>query len=177
MKMKKICVNKGILIYYGNPAGYRQDGKIVLDPIFVKEDILRYIHEQENAEVEVRAGVYDRLIQGERLSENPVKYMERRIRIYQLKQDVPIMMKFVSLKVREERGYGTPCREEYVLVYEAETQNFDLEEVWETYGKKIPEHFNGRALAISDVIEFCDGKNSRFFYVQPDSYAEISFLT
>ena len=44
-----------------------------------------------------------------------------------------------------------------------EIENYSLEEVWEKYGRRVPEGFQGHALSISDVIEFADGENSRFF--------------
>ncbi len=38
--MKNIYFRDGILIYYGNPAGYLSEGKVVLDSIFDKEEII-----------------------------------------------------------------------------------------------------------------------------------------
>lgn len=99
----------------------------------------------------------------------------RRLRIYQLGQDSPIMMRFISLAERKKRGYDRPRREEYVRVYEGEIENYSLEEVWEKYGRRVPEGFQGHALSISDVIEFADGENSRFFYIEPSGYEEIRF--
>lgn len=73
------------------------------------------------------------------------------------------------------RGHDRPRREEYVRVYEGEIENYSLEEVWEKYGRRVPEGFQGHALSISDVIEFADGENSRFFYIEPSGYEEIRF--
>ena len=121
--------------------------------------------------------VYDRLSEGGGVKETAeVSIGEgRRLRIYQLGQDSPIMMRFISLAERKKRGYDRPRREEYVRVYEGEIENYSLEEVWEKYGRRVPEGFQGHALSISDVIEFADGEASRFFYVEPSGYEEIRF--
>ena len=173
--MAKIFMRDGILMYYGNPAGYLLDGKVILDSLFEKEDLLRYIKEQEKAEVEIREGVYDRLLIGGDVQETEYPKEGRRLRIYQLKQDSPIMMRFISLAERKKRGYGEPQKDEYALVYEGEIDRFDLENVWERFGRRLPDDFNGHALSISDVVAFSEGSDSRFFYVEPSGFAEIEF--
>lgn len=45
--MKNIYFRDGILIYYGNPAGYLSEGKVVLDSIFDKEEIIAFLSEKE----------------------------------------------------------------------------------------------------------------------------------
>ena len=127
-------------------------------------------------EVEIRAGVYDRLSEGKGMEEAAVKHGERRIRIYQLKQSSPILMRFISLAEREKRGFGKPQADEYALIYEGETDTFSLEEVWEKFGRRIPKDFEGHSLSISDVVEFKEDKESRFFYVEPGGFSEVSFV-
>ena len=173
--MKNIYFRDGILIYYGNPAGYLSEGKVVLDSIFDKEEIIAFLSEKEKLAVEIRSGVYDRLSEGGGMEMTVEAAKGRRLRIYQLGQDSPIMMRFISLAERKKRGYDRPRREEYVRVYEGEIENYSLEEVWEKYGRRVPEGFQGHALSISDVVEFADGEVSRFFYVEPSGYEEIRF--
>ena len=43
--MKNIFFRDGILIYYGNPAGYLSEGKVVLDSILDKEEIITFMSE------------------------------------------------------------------------------------------------------------------------------------
>ncbi len=173
--MRNIYFQDGVLFYYGNPAGYLQGRTVVLDSLFHKAELVRYIREKELAEVEVREGVYDRLSEGgvDLRPESPGT--ERQLRIYQLGQDSPLMMRFVSLAERKKRGYEQPQKSEYVLVYEGETEKFDLEAVWEKFGRRAPSDSAGHALSISDVVEFADGDTSRFFYVEPAGYEEIDF--
>ncbi len=185
--MKKISFHNGVLIYYGNPAGYLQDGKVILDSLFYKEELVRWLKEKEQAEVEIREGVYDRLAAGGGMEtagppkEGKEVYAARSIRIYQLKQGSPIMMRFISLAERKKRGFGYPQRSEYALVYEGEVEKFDLEEVWEKFGRRLPaefmrgEDFKGHALSISDVVELAEEDDSRFFYVEPSGFEEIMF--
>lgn len=170
--MKKIFYHNGILYYYSNPAGYRMGETLILDSIFAKEDLIAYLSETEKLSVKIRDGVYDRLSEGGGVvADNG----EKRIRIYQLKQDSPILMRFVSLAERKRRGFNQPQMQEYVLVYEGEVEDFQLEDVWEKFGRKVPDDFKGHALSISDVVEFSDGEASLFFYVEPKGFANIEF--
>ena len=175
--MKRIYVQNGIVFYYGNPAGYLGDGKAVIDCMFQKEELVSFVKELGFLEHVFREGVYDRLSEGGGVKETAETSIGegRRLRIYQLGQDSPIMMRFISLAERKKRGYDRPRREEYVRVYEGEIENYSLEEVWEKYGRRVPEGFQGHALSISDVVEFADGENSRFFYIEPSGYEEIRF--
>ena len=173
--MKELYFNNGVLMYYGNPAGYLADGKVVLDSIFEKEEIISYLSEKEKLAVEVRPGVYDRLAAGGGIEETGKENTERKVRIYQLKQGCPIMMRFVSLAEREKRGFGKPQADEYDLVYEKEVETFNLDAVWEQFNREPPVDFTGHALSISDVVGFSDEGESRFFYVEPMGFAEVSF--
>lgn len=173
--MKNIYFCDGILIYYGNPAGYLSEEKVVLDSIFDKEEIITYLSEKERKAVEIRSGVYDRLSEGGGMEVTVEAAKGRRIRIYQLKQSSPFMMRFVSLAEREKRGFKEPQPEEYVLVYEGEVDTFSLEDVWEKFGRRVPKDFEGHALSISDVVEFSEEEASRFFYVEPKGFSEIAF--
>ena len=172
--MKQIFFRNGILIYYGNPAGYLSDGKVILDSLFEREELLLYIKEKEQAEVEIREGIYDRLSEGGEIEKTEYHGEERRLLIYQLGQDSPIMMRFISLAERKKRGYGEPQRKEYDLVHEERIDKFDLEDVWERFGRGMPDGFTGHALSISDVVAFTEGNASRFFYVEPSGFAEIT---
>ena len=189
--MKNIFFRDGILIYYGNPAGYLSEGKVVLDSIFDKEEIIAFLSEKEKLAVEIRSGVYDRLSEGGGMEMTVEASKGRRIRIYQLKQDSigegrrlriyqlgqdsPIMMRFISLAEREKRGFEKPQQKEYALVYEGEVDTFSLEDVWEKFGRRVPRDFEGHALSISDVVEFSEEEVSRYFYVEPKGFAEITF--
>ena len=111
--MKRIYVQNGIVFFYGNPAGYLGDGKAVIDCMFQKEELVSFVKELGFLEHVFREGVYDRLSEGGGVKETAeVSIGEgRRLRIYQLGQDSPIMMRFISLAERKKRGYDRPRRE------------------------------------------------------------------
>lgn len=173
--MRNIYSSNGVLYYYGNPAGCLMQGKAVVDPLFYKDDLRQYLEEKEGLTVEVREGIYDRLMKGGDAGEEGIPETGRQVRIYQLSQDSPLMMRYISLTEREKRGFGTPQRSEYRLAYEGEVDGFDLEAVWEKFGNRVPKGFAGHALSISDIVEFTDGNASRRFYVEPRGFAEINF--
>lgn len=173
--MKNIYFRNGVLIYYGNPAGYLLEGTVILDSLFEKEELIRYIKGNIQAEVEIREGVYDRLPEGGGDFQEEIPREGRRLKIYQLSQESPIMMRFVSLAERKKRGYEQPRKSEYILAYEGEIEKFDLDAVWEKFGRRTSADFIGHALSISDVVEFVDGDARRFFYVEPAGFEEIEF--
>lgn len=109
--MKRIYVQNGIVFYYGNPAGYLGDGTAVIDCMFQKEELVSFVKEQFLVEPVFREGVYDRLSEGGGVKETAeVSIGEgRRLRIYQLGQDSPIMMRFISLAERKKRGHDIPA--------------------------------------------------------------------
>ena len=106
--MKNIYFRDGILIYFGKTAGYLSEGKVVLDSIFDKEEIIAFLSEKEKLAVEIRSGVYDRLSEGGGMEMTVEASKGRRIRIYQLEQDSPFMMRFIRLAEREKRGLEKP---------------------------------------------------------------------
>ncbi len=172
--MKKIDICEGILIYYGNPAGYLSGKKVILDSLFAKEEIMAYLSNEKGLAVEIGQGIYDQLSEGREVEVLKTGGKERRVKIYQLKQDSPIMVRFISLAERKRRGFEAPQPYEYFLVYEEAVKDFSLEDIWERFGKRVPEGFVGRTLSISDVVEFMHGEESRFFYVEPDGFAEVT---
>lgn len=60
--MRNIRMEKDIILYYGNPAGYVNGGKAVVDPIFQSEELNAFLSRQKGiGEVKWTDGVYDRL--------------------------------------------------------------------------------------------------------------------
>ena len=137
--MKNIFFRDGILIYYGNPAGYLSEGKVVLDSIFDKEEIIAFLSEKEKLAVEIRSGVYDRLSEGGGMEMTVEASKGRRIRIYQLKQDSPFMMRFISLAEREKRGFEKPQQRSMRLF----TRERWIPSVWKMSGRSLAEGCKG----------------------------------
>ena len=153
----------------------RSNGDRIPVILGMREEIIDFLSEKEKLAVEIRSGVYDRLSEGGGMEMTVEASKGRRIRIYQLEQDSPFMMRFISLAEREKRGFEKPQQKEYALVYEGEVDTFSLEDVWEKFGRRVPRDFEGHALSISDVVEFSEEEVSRYFYVEPKGFAEITF--
>lgn len=120
--MKQVYFREGVLMYYGNPAGYLLEEKAVIDSMFDKKELRDYLKSVEKLDVVVKEGIYDRL---SRKGITPRELESVKdcvlLRIHQLKKDTPILLRFISLAEREKRGYGKPAEAEYETVYEAET--------------------------------------------------------
>lgn len=136
---EKHIFRDGILIYYGNPAGYLSEGKVVLDSIFDKEEIIAFLSEKEKLAVEIRSGVYDRLSEGGGMEMTVEASKGRRIRIYQLKQDSPFMMRFISLAEREKRGFENHSKRSMRLF----TRERWIPSVWKMSGRSLAEGCKG----------------------------------
>lgn len=77
---------------------------------FDKEEIIDFLSEKEKLAVEIRSGVYDRLSEGGGMEMTVEASKGRRIRIYQLEQDSPFMMRFISLAEREREALKTTAK-------------------------------------------------------------------
>lgn len=65
--MRNIRMEKEIILYYGNPAGYVIGGKAVVDPLFESEKLNDFLSRQKDiGEVKWTDGVYDRLVNGQK---------------------------------------------------------------------------------------------------------------
>ncbi len=179
--MKKIYFRNNVLIYFGNPVGYRAEDKIIIDTMFDREDLKIYLLEKEGLEVVVKEGVYDRLsnqtpemMAGDTAVEGGGEEcsMHLELRIYQIKPDRPVLVRFISLEERERRGFGKPERWEYDQIYEGEVPSLDLEKIWDEFSRK---ELAGHSLSISDVVELADDGESRFFYIDRTCFKEIDF--
>lgn len=59
--MKRIDIVNGILYYYGNPAGCVSGETAILDTMFQKEELIRFLTEKGIENPVFRGGVYDQL--------------------------------------------------------------------------------------------------------------------
>ena len=59
--MKRIDIVDGILYYYGNPAGCVSGETAILDTMFQKEELIRFLTEKGIENPVFRGGVYDQL--------------------------------------------------------------------------------------------------------------------
>lgn len=168
--MGGIRIQRGRILYYGSPVGYVEGGRATVDPLFQREELLRYLAEQKLEACWV-SGVYERLT-SDAVDDGTIS-VPLSCRIYQLRREADIRMKFIRLAELRKR-FGEPDPKQYRLVYDGQTATRDLESIYEGFQQKPPEK-DGRFLAMSDVIELSDGSESDFYYVDQFEFQKILF--
>jgi len=173
--MNGIQIKNNCILFYGNTAGYIENGKAVVDPMFQCEELTDYLVEKQKLEVRWTDGVFDRMANGKPDLDGNTPILKE-CRIYQLKPDVDAMMKFIGYDELLER-FGEPNLENYSAVYDGQLETNDLEAIYEKFNLHHPTGFQGHSLSMSDVVELYDSSGSTFHYVDRFGFKEISFKT
>lgn len=170
--MRSIDLRNGRLLYYGSAVGYRDGDGVVADPMFRREDLEGWL-DHRNLTVRWVDGVYDRLASGQGPEKDgpPLKSL----RIWQLRSDTPIEMRFVGLERMREQ-YGGPDPALYRTAYDGQVGSNDLESIWSAFCRKTPAGAD-HPLAISDVVELYDESGSDFYYVDRTQLVPVDFGT
>ena len=174
--MKGIEIRSGFVYYYGNPAGYTDDqGAAVMDNIFRSRELENWFNKRGFIP-EWKDGVYDRLSSGGgsvQMGEPPVPL--KSCRIWQLRPDVDVMMKFISYAEMAEQ-FGEPNPENYTLVFDGQIETNDLETIWTKFNARHPPGYSGHSLSMSDVVELYDHNSCEFHYVDRFGFRQIDFV-
>lgn len=168
-----IRIQKDVIVYYDNAAGYLTGRKAVVDPMFASAELDQFLKRQERIdEVLWKYGVFEQLSLGQRdsLAAEPLKSC----RIWQLKPDTDIMMRFISLEEMTDR-FGKPDADNYQLVYDGAVSTNELEGIYEQFIMNHPPGYEGHLLSISDVVELYNESGSAFFYCDRIGFKEITF--
>ncbi len=65
--MRGIRMEKDIILYYGNAAGYLSNGRAVVDPLFESPELNDFLEKQKDvSEVKWVDGVFDRISNGQK---------------------------------------------------------------------------------------------------------------
>ncbi len=171
--MGRISIENGRIRYFGNTAGYIAGKRAVVDPIFSSEKLQAFLNRQNDVEeVEWREGVYERLADGPLDSEAPIF---KNVRIWQLRPEVEVSMKFISLNRMLER-FGEPKQENYQVAFDGEMNTNNLEEIYNRFHTgHLPDGYRGHAIAVSDVIELYGEGGREFHYVDERGFQAVSF--
>lgn len=171
--MKSINITKeGILEYYGNRVGYVKNDTAFVDEMFKKADIADFLGKENGFKIEWQKDIYDRLIKGEIM--NPEQIALKNCRLYQLKANTNVRMRFIGYKELKERGFKEPNVADYKVVYDGNVGTNDLEGIYDRFdGPNKPEGFTEGGIYISDVIELYDENSSEFYYVNPTSFEKL----
>ena len=167
--MRSVEIRNGRLFYYGSAVGYLEGDGLTADPMFRREDLERWL-ERKNLPVRWVDGVYDRLANGEAIQNaQPLKSL----RIWQLKPDTPIEMRFIGLD-RMAREFDGPNPSQYRIAYDGQAESQELEDIWNKFCRRtLPG--GDHPLAISDVIELYDVDGSAFYYVDKREIVSVDF--
>ncbi len=171
--MRNIRMEKDIILYYGNPAGYVSGGKAVVDPLFESEELNAFLRSQkEIGEVKWTDGVYDRLVNGQRDTQEltPLK----NYCVSPLKPESDLKMRFSSLS-DFCKSFGEPKMSDYQTVYDGEVETNNLEALYTKFNVDHPPGYAGHSLSMSDVLELYDESGSSFFYCDRFGFQKIGF--
>ena len=172
--MGGIEMKNGLLVYYGNPAGYLKEGKATVDTMFKSKEFEEWLSEKKFIS-NWAEGVFERLSKGEMLGNSQVESSPlKNVRIWQLKTDSDLELRF--------RGYdevlnvsGEPSKNNYDVVFDGQLETNDLESIYTKFNIDHPSDFKGHSLSISDVVELYDESSSEFHYVDQFGFKAIEF--
>ena len=171
--MKPIRIENGVIVYYGNRVGRVSEGRAVVDPMFKGPELNDFLEKQRHIRgIDWRDGVFDRLMSGPK----DVHEMQalKDCRVWQLKPDVDIHMKFISYD-EMLRDFGPPDPVNYQLVFDGPVDTNDLEELYAKFNLDQPPDYHGHSLSMSDVVELYDEAGSAFHYVDRFGFKEVDF--
>ena len=171
--MRGISIKNDRIMFYGNSAGYIEGEKAVVDTMFQCEELKDYLTKGRKLEVRWTNGVYDKLANSNPDIDGSIPILKS-CRIYQLKPDVNVLMKFIGYD-ELTKNFGEPKPENYKVVYDGQLETNDLDAIYEKFNINHPEGFSGHSLSISDVIELYDSSGSIFHYVDSFGFKEIDF--
>ena len=171
--MSGISLKNGLISYYGNPAGYTEKEKAVVDSIFRNDELSGWL-KSRSLTPEWTDGVMERLLAGERMGGMEGVTPLKNVRIWQLKPDVDILMKFISYE-EMVRQFGEPSPEDYRIAYDGQLGTNDLEAIYARCNINHPPGYNGHSLSMSDVVELYDAQGSEYHYCDRFGFEQISF--
>lgn len=172
--MSGIEFKNDCIVYYGNPAGYLNEDKAIVDKMFQSKEFEEWLTDR-NLEVKWKDGVFERLSKGEQHFENSEDRVPlKNVRIWQLKPDSNFELRFRSYD-EIHNICGEPCIKNYEAVYDGELDTNNLEEICSKFDMDHPVGFAGHSLSISDVVELYYDNGSVFHYVDRIGFKEIEF--
>jgi len=171
--MNGIQIKNNRIFYYCNTAGYIENGRAIVDPMFQNEELRSYLAEKKGLELEWRNGTFVRMAEGKVDQEGDLQVLKK-CRVHQLKSDVDVMMKFIGYD-ELLKHFGEPDPDNYRVVYDGDVETNDLEELFAKFNLDRPSGYEGHSLSMSDVLELYDDSGSYFHYVDRFGFKEISF--
>ena len=108
----------------------------------------------------------------------------QKFRIYQLdlENGKTIPFAFAGIDALRKAGHEQPPASEYRLVFDGEivcpaeyTEQDVLELICSRYSGELPEHYHGRSVSPSDVVELCSPQQRSYFYRDKKQFVPVRF--
>ena len=126
----KISITKdGIIEYYSNQVGYVKDNKAVVDEMFKRDEITEFLTQKNGIAVEWKNDVYNNLLKGN-IEETVIS---KNCRIYQLKPETDLRMRFVGYNDLKEKGFDEPNVSNYRVVFDGNLGTEVLEYIYNIF--------------------------------------------
>lgn len=171
--MPGIMLQNGLIFYYGNPAGYTEKNHAVVDCIFQSEELQCWL-KARGLMARWTDDVMERLLSGECLGGEEPAVLLKNIRIWQLRPEVDVRMKFISYSDMTKQ-FREPVQENYCVVYDGQLDTNDLETIYERFSDGQSPGYYGHPLSMSDVIELYNQEESEFYYIDRKLFRPIAF--
>lgn len=174
--MPGITLKNGLITYYGNPAGYTEKDSAIVDSGFKNEEFADWLtaHSLKPAWTD---GVMERLVAGGQLdSSGETAAPLKNVRIWQLKPEVDVRMKFIGYEEMVE-GFGEPNPADYRIAYDGQLGTNELRAIDDRCRANTPPGYNGHPLSMSDIVELYDAQGSECYYCDRTSFKQIDFTS
>lgn len=172
--MKINITRDGIVECYGNRAGYIKEKTAIVDAMFKRDEVEQYLLQENGFAVIWKDGVFDNLLQG-KIEDC---FMLKFCRIYQLKPEVDLRMKYISYKELKSKGFGEPNITNYRVVFDGNIGTNNLEEIFAKLNQlPFPDGYDGYAMSKSDIIELYDDSGSDFYYADSIGFIKLDVHT
>lgn len=171
--MQGITLKNGLISYYGNPAGYTEKDTAVVDRIFQSEELAGWLASRSFTP-NWMDGVMEQLMAGEEPGAVEATTPLKNVRIWQLRPETDVYMKFISLDEMTKK-FGEPKPEYYRIAYDGQLGTNDLESIFARCNTNHPPGYNGHSLSMSDVVELYDDTSSEYHYCDRFGFKQIQF--
>jgi hypothetical protein len=171
----KIEFKANIIYYYGNPAGYIENNKVLIDPIFKSDELYVYVTNKTNAIVEWRDGVFDRLSSGKMVIESGEVKRFRDCRIWQLRSEANPLIKYIGYDELIKIQGKPPDPNDYIITFDFQPDTDNIDEICNKFYENPNSNLVGGKVNLSDIIEIYDYEDSVYNYVDRKGFVEVDF--
>ena len=162
------------IISHGNPIGYiRPEEQIAVADTMFRGQELEAELQRLKLTPRWEDDLYDRMISGEAFTSESGAPLKR-CRVWQLKPDTEVAMRFISYEQMTER-FGEPKMDQYSPVYDGAPDTNDLEAIYALCRDHPPEGYRGHRMGLGDVVELYDSGGSEFYYCDRVGFQPIAF--